>query len=131
MAVRPRIQLKANKRMTLDPELRVILETGDDLLGRFEGLSEGELDAQLRELWEVHGEAVTRAFIASHPGERPALWWRYSSPEPRPVQPPAHGDFALHEKLAAQRRLEELGVLIRHNLLSRTEEEALKREARN
>lgn len=41
-------------------------------------------DAELREVWRQHRESLLAAWIAEHPGTRPAGWWLFDAPrEPR------------------------------------------------
>ncbi len=37
----------------------------------------------LEEIWRDYGDDVAEQWIFDHPGTRPALWWRYTAPEPR------------------------------------------------
>lgn len=38
-----------------------------------------------RRAWEVHGERLTREYMADNPGKRPPGWWTYEAPRDRPV----------------------------------------------
>ena len=35
------------------------------------------------EIWKEHGQAVTEAWAAKHPGSRPSWWWLFPSPRYR------------------------------------------------
>ena len=38
-----------------------------------------------RGAWEVHGERLTREYMADNPGKRPPGWWAYEAPRDRPA----------------------------------------------
>jgi hypothetical protein len=117
------------KRLT--NELRRVLETGSDALGYFSPrLSPEELRERLREPWRRFGARVTRDYAKRRPGRRPACWWWYDAPEPRPVAPepgttPAVRDWTERDLFQA---LLDQCFLIQHGLLTATEKEALARE---
>ena len=118
--------------MMLTQEIRTCLEMGHDRLsGLFYGqkLSEEEVEKRMDALWKIHGAAVTRRFIEQFPGQRPRLWWKHDSPEPRPLLRPANGFAEAWAAARKQQRIEEQALLIRHDLLSVEEQAAIKKEA--
>ncbi len=82
------------KRPTLTKKLRSVLESGRDAMRYFDGpLSDAELRERLRPLWQRFGSRVTKDFARRHPGQRPACWWWFEAPEPRPVAPKPNGSY--------------------------------------
>jgi hypothetical protein len=112
----------------LTPGIRGCLEEGHNRLGELGvGLSPEQLEMKLRELWAIHGEEVTRVYIAQYPGRRPACWWMFSSPVPRPeiiwTGDAIGGDPYANDR--ERQRVREVAILLRHNLLTAAEQDAL------
>jgi hypothetical protein len=40
----------------------------------------------LRQLWAIHGDEITEAFIERWPGQRPHWWWRMEHDMPPPSE---------------------------------------------
>ncbi len=81
-----------NKRMrkpapTLSPELEQYLLTGERAKGNVElfRLASSSQAAQdkLREVWELHRDALMAAWVKAYPCSRPWCWWHLEAPEPR------------------------------------------------
>jgi hypothetical protein len=108
----------------LDAELRSILIIGDDIMGRFRNLSPEKLELKLRELWELHREEVMKFHIESEPLSRPACWWKYDSPVPRPeiVWTDASDSYVGNHSLAHAKEIENSG---RHGLPTTVERKIL------
>jgi len=82
------------------------------------GLTDAEIAEKLAALWKVHGADFLPRFIAEHPGERPATWWRCCSPEPRP-QIVWRGGSPGDDPYKADRALalaQEIDILFRHQI---------------
>lgn len=42
-------------------------------------------DRHPKDLWKLFGPEATELFVDNNPGRRPAGWWLYDAPEPRPA----------------------------------------------
>ena len=118
--------LRAGAELT--PTIRWALEMGDDTFGDFRELNKDELEHKLKELWERHRGDVMKRYIAERPGKRPAMWWLYDSPEPRPQIDWSNPDYTRQDpywKARIEHRTKEIAVLLRHGFLSKAEIHAL------
>jgi len=132
MGIKKRIKLKANKRTKLTAELQFAFEIGTDRLGALgHGLTEVEIKAKLRELWEIHREeAMARWFETEEPFTRPAIWWLVDSPTPRP-EIVWEGDTPGGDPYAADRALrlaKEISIMVGHGLLTPAEKKLLDKQ---
>jgi hypothetical protein len=114
----------------LNNEVREILETGHDIADYFDpSLTDEQFYEVLHKLWLLHGDEVTRGYIARHPGQRPWSWWEWDAPGPRPDAPSPNGGWLRNwDERDGLQRLFELGFLFGHKLVSAEEEEAIKAE---
>jgi len=117
---------RRKRKNELNVEVRAMLELGADMLGFFAGLNEDQVNEELEALWQLHRDEVLADFVSRRPGERPEMWWRVDSPEPRPPLRPADGSSEAWAEARKQRRIEEIALLIRHNLLSHEEQAGLR-----
>ncbi|MCO6436022.1 MAG: hypothetical protein J5J06_02930 [Phycisphaerae bacterium] len=70
--------------MELTDAVRALLERGSTILIELErGLRHHVDDDEIRALWELHGEQITREWAAKYPGSRPYHWWTFDAPEKR------------------------------------------------
>ena len=124
MAIKPRIKLKANKRATLSAAMRFAFEVGEDRLGVLGNV-------ELRDAWKTWRDAAMEHWFANgEPFTRPAAWWLFDSPEPRPAivwngGSPGGDPYAADRAL---RRAKEIDILVRHGLLTKEERKLLAKQ---
>jgi hypothetical protein len=52
-----------------------------------------------RRLWSLYRDEVLAEHVREHPGTRPAPWWKFDAPEPRPRGEPEAGYLQRHKLL--------------------------------
>ena len=77
--VRRRSHLRSQPKLSGE-RMTVYLETGCDYRFLDDNLGATIAESDAREAWRLHGAEITAAFIAEHPGRRPAGWWQFEAP---------------------------------------------------